>query len=41
VTTQPTKNSATGSKLWRKPRRWWLLGIPVGGFVMFFIGIIF
>ena len=38
---QPTKNNTAGSKLWRKPRRWRLLGIPVGGFVMFFVGIIF
>ena len=41
MVTQPTKHNKTGSKLWRKPRRWWLLGIPVGGFVMFFTGIIF
>ncbi|MBL4659717.1 MAG: NapC/NirT family cytochrome c [Alcanivoracaceae bacterium] len=28
-------------KIWNKPRRWWLLGIPAGGFAMFFAGIIF
>lgn len=28
-------------KMWNKPRRWWMLGIPIGGFVMFFLGIIF
>lgn len=28
-------------KWWRKPRAWWLLGIPAGGFAMFIAGIIF
>lgn len=27
--------------LWRRPRSKWLLGIPVGGFVLFALGIIF
>jgi len=25
--------------LWRKPRTRWLLGIPVGGFLLFFVGV--
>lgn len=28
-------------KLWRKPNRWFLLGIPVGGYLLFLGGIIF
>jgi nitrate/TMAO reductase-like tetraheme cytochrome c subunit len=27
--------------LWRRPRMWFLLGIPLGGFLMFLAGIIF
>lgn len=27
--------------LWRRPKKRWLLGIPVGGFLLFFIGILF
>ncbi len=38
---QQTQNKSLWSKLWNKPHRWWLIGIPVGGFVMFFVGIIF
>ena len=34
-----TDNSS--SKLWRKPRSWFLFGIPLGGFLMFIAGIIF
>jgi cytochrome c-type protein NapC len=26
------------SKLWRQPRRWWLLGVPLGGVLMFGFG---
>jgi len=40
MTTQ-SQNDSGSSRLWRKPRRWWLLGIPAGGFAMFVIGIIF
>jgi len=40
MTTQG-QNDSGSSKLWRKPRRWWQLGIPAGGVVMFFVGIIF
>lgn len=28
-------------ELWRQPRKRWLLGVPVGGFLLFFIGILF
>jgi nitrate/TMAO reductase-like tetraheme cytochrome c subunit len=28
-------------RLWDKPRVWWLIGIPIGGFLMFLAGIIF
>jgi cytochrome c-type protein NapC len=27
--------------LWQSPRKWYLLGIPLGGIAMFFVGIIF
>jgi nitrate/TMAO reductase-like tetraheme cytochrome c subunit len=36
-----SQNESSRSKIWRKPRRWWLLGIPAGGIAMFFAGIIF
>lgn len=38
---QKSQNESGSSVMWRKPRRWWLLGIPVGGIAMFFVGIIF
>ncbi len=41
MNSQQTQNKSRWSKLWNKPRRWWLIGIPAGGFAMFFIGIIF
>ncbi len=28
-------------RLWQRPGKWWLFGIPAGGFLMFFGGIIF
>lgn len=28
----------TGKSLWRQPRAWFLVGIPLGGFLMFFVG---
>ena len=28
-------------RLWQKPRVWWVLGIPIGGFLAFLVGIIF
>ena len=41
----PEANEQRGSQswwqsLWRKPRRRWLLGIPVGGFVLFGVGVL-
>jgi nitrate/TMAO reductase-like tetraheme cytochrome c subunit len=36
-----SSSSNGGSRLWRKPRRWWLFGIPAGGFIMFAAGIVF
>jgi cytochrome c-type protein NapC len=36
-----SNNNNTGNKLWRRTRYWFLLGIPVGGFLMFAAGIIF
>ena len=27
--------------LWRRPRRWFLLGIPAGGLIAFIVGVIF
>lgn len=35
------KPEVLSRKLWRKPRAWWLVGIPTGGFLMFLAGIIF
>jgi nitrate/TMAO reductase-like tetraheme cytochrome c subunit len=35
------KYKALMSRLWNKPRVWWLVGIPIGGFLMFVAGIIF
>lgn len=29
------------AKLWRKPGKWFLLGIPVGGYLLFVFGVIF
>jgi nitrate/TMAO reductase-like tetraheme cytochrome c subunit len=34
-------NDKQPGKLWRRPRLWFLLGIPLGGFLMFIAGIIF
>jgi len=36
-----TDNNNDCKKLWRRPRVWFLFGIPVGGFLMFLAGIIF
>ena len=33
-----TNDDKACTGLWRKPRVWFLLGIPLGGFLMFFIG---
>jgi nitrate/TMAO reductase-like tetraheme cytochrome c subunit len=35
-----TNNNNSGKGLWRRPRVWFLLGIPLGGFLMFFAGVI-
>jgi cytochrome c-type protein NapC len=29
------------ARLWQAPKRWWLLGIPIGGFLAFVVGILF
>jgi len=29
------------AKLWRKPGKWFLLGIPVGGYLLFVFGVLF
>lgn len=34
-------NNNAGKGLWRRTRHWFLLGVPVGGFLMFGAGIIF
>jgi len=39
---QTEKNDDNACKgIWRRPRAWFLLGIPLGGFLMFAAGIIF
>jgi nitrate/TMAO reductase-like tetraheme cytochrome c subunit len=35
------KRKALFSRLWAKPHVWWMVGIPIGGFLMFVAGIIF
>lgn len=39
---QTSRSVAEGRwrRLWRQPKKRWLLGIPVGGFLLFFVGII-
>jgi nitrate/TMAO reductase-like tetraheme cytochrome c subunit len=29
------------SRLWKKPRKWFLLGVPIGGYLLFLAGVIF
>ena len=36
---QPAESQSWWQSLWRKPRRRWLLGIPLGGFLLFGIGV--
>ena len=36
-----TKSNGLWSRLWRKPGRWFLLGIPAGGYLLFIAGVIF
>jgi nitrate/TMAO reductase-like tetraheme cytochrome c subunit len=39
MSSQKNSTETTGCKgLWRRPRVWFLLGIPLGGFLMFFAG---
>lgn len=35
------KSNGWWSRLWRKPGKWFLLGIPVGGYLLFVVGVIF
>lgn len=35
------KSNGWWAKLWRKPGKWFLLGIPVGGYLLFFVGVTF
>ncbi len=37
----PGPRESLGARLWRRPRRWWLLGIPLGGALAFAVGIAF
>jgi nitrate/TMAO reductase-like tetraheme cytochrome c subunit len=37
---QPPEPESRWQRLWRRPRRRWMLGIPAGGFVLFGIGIV-
>jgi nitrate/TMAO reductase-like tetraheme cytochrome c subunit len=39
-TQEKTRTSEQPSRLWRKPRSRWLLGIPIGGFLLFAIGVL-
>ncbi len=36
---EPTQQKGFGAWLWRRPRRWFLLGIPLGGVVALLVGI--
>lgn len=35
----PAAREGVGARLWRRPRTWLLLGIPVGGFIAFLVGV--
>jgi cytochrome c-type protein NapC len=37
----PAARESLGARLWRRPRWWLLLGIPIGGFLAFAVGIAF
>ena len=37
----PDAGSGRWARLWRLPRAWWWLGIPLGGIGMFVVGILF
>ena len=34
-------SGGVGAWLWRRPRRWFLLGIPIGGLIAFLVGVAF
>jgi len=38
---EPGKETSVRRSIWSRPRRRWLFGIPVGGFLLFFAGIVF
>jgi len=37
----PGRWASLWNALWRRPRGWWLFGIPIGAFVAFFVGALF
>jgi nitrate/TMAO reductase-like tetraheme cytochrome c subunit len=39
--TDSTAARSFWQKLWAKPQKWYLLGIPLGGYTLFLVGIIF
>jgi nitrate/TMAO reductase-like tetraheme cytochrome c subunit len=39
MNTQPPTKRGIGAWLWRRPRRWFLLGVPIGGLVAAIVGI--
>jgi len=34
-------NESVWTRMWRRPKSWWLFGIPAGGLVMFVAGVLF
>lgn len=36
----PTPQRGFGAWLWRRPQRWFLLGIPAGGFIALLVGVV-
>ena len=41
VNSPPPAKRGLGAWLWRRPQRWFLLGIPAGGLIAFIVGIVF
>lgn len=39
VSSPPPPHRRLGAWLWRRPRRWFLLGIPLGGLLAFIVGV--
>lgn len=37
----PDSSNGWAAWLWRRPQRWFLLGIPIGGFLAFIVGVVF